>query len=148
MIITFFGHRNALSNIKPYIREILIDFIENQNAVKFYVGNNGHFDHIVGTVLRELKTVYKNIDYAVVLPYINKKPNEFDDYTDTIFPEGIENVPPHFAICWRNEWMINNSDTIITFVEHNLGGAAKYQAIALKRGKKSYQYSRFLQAIN
>lgn len=136
MIITFFGHRNACSNIKPCIKKILIDFIENHNAVKFYVGNNGHFDYIVREVLKELRAEYKNIDYAVVLPYLSKKSNEYDDYSDTIFPDGIENIPPRFAICWRNEWMINNSDTVITFVEHNFGGAAKYQAIAIKKNKK------------
>ncbi len=136
MTITFFGHRNTPISIKPLIKEILIDFIENQNAIKFYVGNNGSFDFIVRKTLKELKAVYQNIDYAVVLAYINNKPNEYDNYSDTIIPDGIEKVPPRFAICWRNEWMINNSDTVITFVEHNIGGAAKYESIALKKGKK------------
>lgn len=138
MTITFFGHRNTPESIKPYIKQILIYFIENHNAIMFYVGNNGKFDSVVRMVLKELKMVYKNINYSVVLAYINNKSNEYDDYTDTIFPDGIEEVPLRFAICWRNEWMINNSDVVITFVEHNFGGASKYKSMALKKGKKVF----------
>ena len=29
---------------------------------------------------------------------------------NTLLPEGIENVPPRFAISWRNKWMLERSD--------------------------------------
>ena len=56
--------------------------------------------------------------------------------TDTVFPEGIESVPKRFAIVWRNQWMIDRSDFVITFVQRDFGGAATFQKKAEKKGKR------------
>ena len=101
---TFFGHRDCPSSIKPKLREVLIDLIENHAVDMFYVGQQGAFDGIVRSVLKELVSVYPHIRYAVVLERLPPKRDEFDtrDYSDTILPEGIEMVHPRFAISWRN----------------------------------------------
>ena len=49
-------------------------------------------------VLRELKKEYPQINYAVVLAYIPGKQNEYEDYSDTMVPEGKESVHPRYAI--------------------------------------------------
>ena len=105
---TIFGHRDCLSSIKPKLREVLIDLIENHAVDMFYVGQQGAFDGIVHSVLKELVSVYPHIRYAVVLERLPPKRDEFDtrDYSDTMLPEGIETVHPRFAISWRNKWMI------------------------------------------
>ena len=54
---TFFGHRDCLSSIKPKLREVLIDLIENHAVDMFYVGQQGAFDGIVRSVLKELVSV-------------------------------------------------------------------------------------------
>ena len=51
---TFFGHRDCPSSIKPKLREVLIDLIENHAVDMFYVGQQGAFDGIVRSVLKEL----------------------------------------------------------------------------------------------
>ena len=53
----------------------------------------------------------------------------------TILPEGIETVPPRFAISYRNKWMIEQSDYVITYVIHSWGGAAQFKELAEKKGK-------------
>lgn len=68
----------------------------------FYVGNQGRFDALVRGVLRELKVAYPNIEYAVVLAYMPGRKAEYEDFSDTMLPEGIEAIHPHFAISWRN----------------------------------------------
>ena len=50
---TFFGHRDCPSSIKPILREVLIDLIENHTVDMFYVGQQGAFDGIVRSVLKE-----------------------------------------------------------------------------------------------
>lgn len=70
---TFFGHRDCPSSIKPKLREVLIDLIENHAVDMFYVGQQGAFDAIVRSVLKELVSVYPNINYAVVLERIPQK---------------------------------------------------------------------------
>ena len=82
----------------------------------FYVGQQGAFDGIVRSVLKELVSLYPHIRYAVVLECLPQKRDEFDtrDYSDTMLPEGIETVHPRFAISWRNKWMIKQSDYVVT----------------------------------
>ena len=95
---TFFGHRECPDSIKTQLREVLIDLITNYDVDMFYVGNQGRFDAIVRGVLRELKNEYPQISCAVVLAYMPGKQTEYDDYSDTMLPEGIETVRPRFAI--------------------------------------------------
>ena len=138
MTCTFFGHRDAGKEIEPKLREVIVNLIEKQNVTNFYVGNNGQFDFFVRKNLKALQKLYPQIDYAVVLAYMprEKKETEFYDYSDTIFPDGLENVPPRFAISKRNEWMIKNSDYVVTYVKYIVGGAAKFKSLAETKGKK------------
>lgn len=130
---TFFGHRDCPSEIKVKLHEVLIDLIENQAVDMFYVGNNGAFDRLVRAVLRELAQKYAQIQYAVVL---ERMPTEQDGTAqDTMLPEGIEEVPPRFAISWRNNWMLHKSDFVVCYVTRSWGGAAKFAETAKRRKK-------------
>ena len=132
---TFFGHRDCPDAIKPKLRAVLVDLIINHNVNMFYVGHQGQFDTYVHSELKILKQEYPQINYAVVLAYMPGKKMEYDDYSDTMLPEGIESVHPHYAISWRNNWMLKQSDYVVTYVTHSWGGAAKYASIAKKHGK-------------
>ena len=134
---TFFGHRDCPSSIKSKLRKVLIDLIESHAVDMFYVGQQGSFDSMVRSVLKELVSLYPHINYAVVLERIPPKRDEFDirDYSDTMLPEGIETVHPRFAISWRNKWMIKQSDYVVTYVTHSWGGAAQFAELAEKQKK-------------
>ena len=136
-VCTFFGHRDCPSSIKPKLREVIIDLIENQDVDMFYVGHQGNFDAIVRSVLKELVLIYSHIDYAVVLERMPAKQDELNtfDYSDTILPEDIENVHPRFAISWRNKWMIKQSDCVVTYITHSWGGAAQFAEMAERQKK-------------
>ena len=133
---TFFGHRDCPDAVKPRLRQVLIDLIENHNVDMFYVGNQGRFDAIVRSELRDLQHAYTQINYAVVLAYMPGKQNEYDDYSDTMLPEGIESVHPHYAISWRNNWMLKQSDYVVTYITHTWGGAYRYLLEAQHKGKR------------
>lgn len=133
---TFFGHRECPDSIKVRLRVVLIDLIVNHGVDMFYVGNQGQFDAIVRSVLRELKKEYPKINYAVVLAYMPGKQTEYDDYSDTMPPEGIESVHPRYAISWRNNWMLRQSDYVVTYITHSWGSAAQFAEKA-KRQKKT-----------
>ena len=136
-VCTFFGHRDCPSTIKPLMRKVIIDLIENQNVVTFYVGQQGSFDFLVQTVLSALAEEYPRIRYAVVLARLPQQSKTYDplDYSNTLLPEGIENIPPRFSINWRNEWMLKQASFVVTYVTHSWGGAAKFaeKAIRLKK---------------
>ena len=134
-VCTFFGHRDCPETIKPRLREVLIDLITNNGVDTFYVGNQGRFDAIVRSILRELEQAYPEIHYAVVLAYLPGKKNEYDDFSDTMLPEGIETVHPRYAIERRNRWMLQRSDFVVTYIAHPWGGAAKFAERAKREGK-------------
>ncbi len=133
MICTFFGHRNSPPTVKPLLRQVIIDLIEHHGVTQFYVGNQGNFDTMARSLLLELAQIYP-IHYAVVLAYLPKGNDPSLDGSHTILPDGFEAVPPRFAIDHRNRWMLDRSDIVVTYVRYP-GGAAKYKALAERKGK-------------
>ena len=132
MTCTFFGHKDTPKETEPTLRSTLTDLIENKKVDTFYVGNNGNFDNMVSTILSEFSLTYP-IKYYIALAYLPKKETENTEHT--ILPEGIETVPPRFAISYRNKWMIEKSDYVVTCVNHSCGGAAQFKELAKKKGK-------------
>ena len=133
---TFFGHRDCPETIKLKLREALVDLITKHGVDTFYVGHQGRFDSYVHSELKRLKREYPQINYAVVLAYMPGKKTEYDDYSDTMLPEGIESVHPHYAISWRNNWMLKQSDYVVTYITHSWGGAARYEKTAKMQKKR------------
>ena len=140
MVCTFFGHKDTPKEIEPTLRSTLRDLIENKNVTVFYVGNNGNFDTMVRCQLEDLSLTYP-ITYSVVLAYLPTNKNEYEDYTNTILPEGIETAPKRFAISYRNKWMIQQSDIVVTYVTHGFGGAAQFKNTAERKGKTIIELS-------
>ena len=135
MNCTFFGHRDCPAAIKERLRDMLIGLITNCDVDMFYVGHQGQFDAYVHSTLKELKREYPQINYAVVLAYMPSEKTEYDDYSDPMLPEGIELVHPHYAISWRNNWMLRQSDYVVTYITHSWGGAAQYAKQAARKKK-------------
>ena len=63
------------------------------------------------------------------------KKTEYDDYSATMLPEDIESVHPHYAISWRNNWMLKQSDYLVTYITHSWGGASQYTERAKRQEK-------------
>ena len=132
MICTFFGHRDTPPEIKRLLRQVISELIEQQGVKRFYVGNQGNFDAMARSVLAEFEQTH-GISYEIVLAYLPRQEDPLRDTDHTLLPEGIENVPPRFAIEYRNKWMIAHSDIVITYVTRSFGGAAKFKEMAQKK---------------
>lgn len=102
------------------------------------MGNNGNFDRMVLSGLKSLPQDFSTISYAVILAYLpTDKSAEFDG-SPTVYPERIECVPKKYAISYRNDWIVRQSDMVICYIAHNYGGAAKFVEKARKKGKTVY----------
>ncbi len=136
-VCTFFGHKDTPSSVAVPLCEALVDLIEKQGADTFYVGNHGKFDSMVYKTLKELKEIYPQIKFSVVLAYIPRTKSEYEkiDYADTVYPDGLENVPPKYAIIERNKWMLSRADTVVVYVTHSFGGAGEIKHLAERKGK-------------
>ena len=134
MTCIFFGHKDTPYEVKDKLRETIVKLIEKQDVTNFYVGNHGNFDRMVLSVLKELSNLYPQIRYSVVLAYLTQHGEE--DFSNTVYPEGIESVPKRFAIDFRNKWMVQQADIVVAYVRRFIGGAAKFTEMAKKRGKE------------
>lgn len=134
---TFFGHQIINKDIKELLMCQIENLITEYGVNVFYVGNNGQFDDLVAEVLRKLKSRNPQISYSIVLAYLPEKKQKYNQlsYTETIYPEGLEYTPPRFAISKRNQWMVQQSDYVIAYVEHSFGGAAQFTEYARKKHK-------------
>lgn len=135
---TFCGHHDAPDSIRVSIENEVEKLILHNNVTCFYVGNHGRFDNMALGVLRECKEKYTQISYFVVLSYLPEKKDEYQLYQngETLFPDGVENTPKRFAISYRNKWMVEHSDFIISYVKNGFGGAAKTLKFAENRHLK------------
>lgn len=133
MNCTFFGHADAPDEIEKKLEEVIKNLIKSGKADTFYVGTHGSFDKMAYKTVLKLSKEYPIKIYAVLSAIPVKKT---EAYKETIVPEGLENVPPKFGIEYRNKWMIERSDYVVTYVNRSFGGAAKFKALAERRGKK------------
>lgn len=131
---TFFGHRECPATVKTMLRTVLEDLILRNGVDMFYVGNQGRFDAYARCVLQDLRKIYSHISYSVVLAYFPSRKNGYTDDADTMFPEGLELIHPRYAIHWRNRWLLQHSDYVVSFITHEWGGAAQYVKAARRHG--------------
>ena len=134
----FFGHKETPPGISDKLEEVLEKLILENSADYFLVGNQGGFDTIVLCVLRKLKGIYPWITYSIVLAYMPGRKEDWKPYDpmETLLPEGLESVHPRYAISWRNKWMIQEADVVVTYVTHSWGVAAQFAEMAKKQKKQ------------
>ena len=139
MNVTFCGHSKLYQteNISKWLDIILPALIEG-GATTFYLGGYGDFDSLAAAAVRRQKTKYPNIEAVLVLAYLNRE-MDASRYDGTTYPP-LETVPPRYAIVRRNEWMVRESDVVISGVTHGWGGAAKTLDYAKRRGKGIVQF--------
>jgi len=132
----FFGHREVTHNIRPKLTAIIQRLVTEDGVTEFYLGNQGQFDSMVYSVLKELKAKYPHIRYTVVLAYMPDEHIKEVYGEDTLFPDGMESVPKKYAISKRNDWMIQQSGFAVCYVYKITGGAAKFRENADKNKLK------------
>ena len=136
--VSLFGHRK-IENVRlldERLSHIIKTLIQTKPYVTFLIGRNGEFDEYAASVIkqaqRELGT--ENNDLMLVLPYTVADLPYYEQYYDYItIPESIGCAHPKVAITLKNKWMIDQSDLVIFFVNHDSGGAY----MAMKYAKKS-----------
>lgn len=137
MVCCFFGHKDVPSGLTEHLLPVLTGLI-TEGVDSFLVGNQGGFDSTVLHTLRLLKEKHPYITYNVVLAYMPRAKEEWSAYEpmETLYPEGLEAVHPRFAISWRNKWMVQEADVVVTYITHSWGGAAQFAELAERKHKR------------
>ena len=135
--VALFGHRylDSLRIIEDRLTPIIKDLIWKKQFVEFYIGRNGEFDEFAASVLKRVRidVDLSNTALILVLPYNSAKIEDYEKYYDEItIPDVLWNLHPKGAIKKKNEWMVEQADLVIGYVEREEGGAYT----ALKYAKK------------
>jgi len=131
---TFFGHHNTPETVRPILKKTICSLIENNQVDTFYIGHQGWFDAMVKQILCCLESQYPHVRFYTVLAYHPAR-TPFLTAGETLYPFGLESIPPRYAILKCNEWMITHADYVVTYVEHAWGNAAKMQRMAERKQK-------------
>lgn len=144
-VCSFCGHGTVPESIRPSLSAAVTEMITVNGVTQFYLGNHGQFDSMVLSELNQAKIKYPHIRFSVVLAYMPGKREEFASVSemDTVYPEGLETVPRRFAISYRNRWMVDHSDYMVAYVNHDFGGAVQTLHYAEKRKLKIVNIAAF-----
>ncbi len=114
------------------------ELILNEDVKEFWVGHYGSFDGTASRTVRELQKKYPNIKLCLVIPYVTKgindyKENYYKDYNEILMADMPENTPKKYQIIKCNQYMVDESDFLIAYVNYSWGGAIKTLEYALRK---------------
>ena len=115
----------------------------------FYFGGYGNFDEFCYRCCRKFKKREPTFRLVFVTPYITEAyqksrlaKNEIM-YDEIIYP-GLEQVPYRYAIVARNKWMSDNSDLIVSYIDHSWGGAYNACKYSVSKNKEVINIGKYV----
>ena len=148
--VAFFGHRYIDKNLRleELLEEKIKRLIDEKEYVEFLVGRNGEFDKLVSSVIHKIRKTYRNDNNSLtlVLPYLTAEYNNnkkyFEEYySDVEISYSASKSHPKSAIQIRNREMVDRADLIISYIEHNQGGAYKTVKYAMENNKEIINFA-------
>lgn len=135
MTATFIGHRECFGLSKETLQVTIKQLIE-EGVTEFLNGGMGQFDWMRARAVAELKKSYPQIRNTLVIPYLTFNIQSKELFDDVLYPDGFEKYHFKSAIGKRNQYMIDNADVAVCYVDHDWGGAVQSYQRAVKKGKR------------
>ncbi len=142
-VVSFFGHRrmdNPLTidrRLDALIRRLLLE----KPYVEFLVGRDGDFDQLVSSAIHRAKRTIRNDNSSLVwvLPYATAEyrnhAESYHEYYDEVeICEAAAGSHYKAAFQARNRSMVDRSDLVVFYIDHNSGGAYQTMRYARKQG--------------
>lgn len=144
MVISFCGHSDFVSTDEYEFR--LLSFLAEKVGDKYaemYLGDYGNFDSFAYHCCKIYKKNHPNVSLVFVTPYLD---NEYlanrlryrENYYDYIIYPEIEDKPKRFAISYRNRYMVEKADLVVSYITHSFGGAYSTYKYAKSKGKEIF----------
>lgn len=127
----FAGHSDVnISAEKEKVKEVAENLILEYGVKEFRVGNYGNFDICCSRAIKELKENYPDIKLSVVIPYLTKSINEYKEeyyknFDDILIANIPLSAPKRLHIIKTNQYMVENSQFLICYINRNWGGAVQ-----------------------
>ena len=142
--LSFFGHRylDDFRATEDKLTDLITGLLQEKEYVEFLVGRDGDFDQVVtSTFIREKRLYGSNSSSLIwVLPYstadLERNLEAYEGYYDEIeICEVSADSHPKAAIQKRNRNMVDRSDLVVCYVDHETGGAYQTMSYATRQGK-------------
>ena len=137
--IAFIGHRyiEGQYHLQDRIEDIIREKLHTKEYVELYVGRNGDFDISVASATKRAQEAlgHQNSSLILLQPYPMKDDPYYERFYDEIWYPIDSKIHPKAAITKRNQWMIDNADLLVAYVEPDRkGGALTTLKYAQKQG--------------
>ena len=137
--IGFIGHRyiEGHYDLEDKIENIIKEELYTNEYVELYVGRNGDFDISAASAIKRAQDALGHHNSSLVLlqPYPMKDDPYYEKFYDEIWYPIDSKTHPKAAITKRNQWMVDNSDLLVAYVEDGReGGALTTLKYAERRG--------------
>ena len=141
-ICCFAGHSIIYNKgIIKDIRDRAAWLIKNNGVEEFWLGGYGEFDKYAYNAMKQVKNIYHDIKLVYVVPYHSKvKPNDKNKYDEIMVANVPEKTPIKYRIIKTNEFIVDNADYMICYVDYDFGGAYHTYKYA-KHNKKTVIYN-------
>ncbi len=149
MIVTFCGHAH-FSGTAEHEQRILA-FLENNvgdRKTDFYLGEYGEFDRFAYHCCKSYQCTHPGVSLVLVTPYMTVDyqrthlERQKERYDAIVYPD-LEEKPLRYAIAYRNRYMVDCADLVISYIDHDWGGAYKTYRYAKKKGKVVFNLAEF-----
>lgn len=136
--VSIIGHRYVDDHGKTTERlaRALQDLFKEHDSIEFLVGRNGEFDEIAASEIRRQKRSFgeERCYLTLVLPYPVANVRDYEQYYDDVIYPNDDRLHFKRAIQTRNEWMINQCDLLLAYIEKNSGNSYKLFLSAQEKG--------------
>ena len=136
-ICSFFGHRFVLDikSVKEQLKTLLEKMITQEGVDTFYLGEQGDFEILSAEVLNELKPTYPFIQRIEVICFAEQLQRNGKIKSDGFeYLDELDRCKRKARIIKRNQWVVDNSDILVFYVNTQYGGA--YQSYLYAKKKK------------
>ena len=130
--IAFIGHRVIYGQyrLEDKIVYLIREKLNTKEYVEVYVGLNGDFDIAVASATKKAQEAlgHHNSSLVLIQAYPMKNDPYYEKFYDEVWYPIDSKTHPKAAITKRNQWMVENSDLLIAYVEPGRKGGA-YNAL-------------------
>ena len=137
-VCSFFGHRFVLEKeeVKEQLKSLAQRLIKEEDVDIFYLGEQGDFEIIAAEVLNELKPTYPFIQRIEVICFAEQLQRNGKIKSDGFeYLDELDRCKRKARIIKRNQWVIDNSDILVFYVNTPYGGAYQSYCYAKKKNK-------------
>ena len=139
---TFLGNSDIRETdaLNSKIRQAITDLITNKGVNTFYVGIKGQFETLCHRIVSDIKQTYPDIQVILIIAYVKDLEKCRYPFDDFYFPVLCEFGYKGWSIAKRNEWLINETDYIISYNRYQ-GRAYNYCQKARRKKKEVMEIS-------